>query len=367
MNKECHMTTIHYKLGPIHYIGIVFVMLMPLLGWVLAVESEKEKAQTLGGGTIEDPAQGPPPAFGIGGDGFVLVKNWDFGANGTIKNMADMNANFQYHDHYGLFNNGNGNYGAHTVAPDAANAVPGQPIEGDGVPTVRQFTPTSLKTFIVPLKGTQTVTPSEHNAGCGSFQARWTLPAAGAPLKQDIIWETRVRYEPPKYFWYSHWIDGPVWHKVEIDVVESFGYDNGGGATNYDGRYWHSAIGLGTSPKDNERAVSYSPSWKTAMASAGIKNYDASKYHVWTMVYSADNTVTIYVDGVKVQWGSLNWTVGGAKDAEPMNAVHFLFDATWGHTKVGSVSKSMPASELKGKYFEFDYSRVYLRPAKESD
>jgi hypothetical protein len=53
----------------------------------------------------------------------VLVKNWHFGTNGTIKNYADMNANFVYHDQFNTIGNGT-NYGAVTVAPDAANALP---------------------------------------------------------------------------------------------------------------------------------------------------------------------------------------------------------------------------------------------------
>lgn len=53
--------------------------------------------QTIGGGTLSNPAQGPAAAFGLG-EGATLVKNWDFGTNGTIKNMADMDAEFKYHD-----------------------------------------------------------------------------------------------------------------------------------------------------------------------------------------------------------------------------------------------------------------------------
>jgi hypothetical protein len=39
----------------------------------------------------------------------------------------------------------------------------------------------------------------------------------------------------------------------------------------------------------------------------------------------------------------------------------WLFDAGRGHTQVGSVNHSMPASEFAGKFYAFDYSRVYLR------
>ena len=325
------------------------------------------RAGTIGGGTLETPAEGPPPAFDIGGAGFVLVKNWDFGtsAGSTIKDMAALDENFQYHDHYSNIVGGGGNYGAKIVASDAASALGSQPVEGvNGVPAVRQFQTDSLKTFVVPLKPeAKEVSVTAQDAGCGSFQAKWTLPGAGKPLKQDILWETRVRYVPPKYFWYSHWIDGEVWHKVEIDVVEAFGFDNGGDSTNYDGHLWHSAIGIGTKPEDNKAAVKYG-SWGKTMASVGVTQYDASQYHVWTLLYRADNTVSITVDGIEVQSGSLNWTVGGTADAEPMKNVFFLFDATWGHKSIASVKKKMPVSELDGKFFEFDYSRVYLRAGK---
>ena len=48
---------------------------------------QKPKApETIGGGNVTNPAVGPAPSFGIGGPGMVLVKNWHFGASGTIKN-----------------------------------------------------------------------------------------------------------------------------------------------------------------------------------------------------------------------------------------------------------------------------------------
>ena len=74
----------------------------------------------------------------------VLVKNWHFGTKGTIRNYSDMNAHFVYHDQFNTIGNGT-NYGAVTVAPDAANALPHQPIEGVDSPPVRQFTADSLK------------------------------------------------------------------------------------------------------------------------------------------------------------------------------------------------------------------------------
>lgn len=100
------------------------------------------------------------------------------------------------------------------------------------------------------------------------------------------------------------------------------------------------------------------------MVQGGIKTYDASQYHIWTWLYKKDNTYAMYVDGVKVQSGAdYHWTYGGKKDDEPIDMV-FLFDGGWGHTQIGSVNKPLPVSAFDGKFYEWNYSRVYLsKPA----
>ena len=316
--------------------------------------------ETLGGGTVTSPAVGPKPAFGIGGPNLVLVKNWRFGKKGTIKNYADMNANFLYHDQFGTIGNGT-NYGAVMVAPDAANALPNQPIEGDACPPVREFTDDSLRTLLQPLYGATKVLPTQHNAGSGSFMAKWKLPHGGSLLGQDIVWETRVRCVTPPYFWFAIWTAGNKWkwdngaQGAEQDLVESFGYDNGGQNTNYDGRFWHSNA-VATPAKDK---VDYGD-WGKAMAAQGVKNFDASKFHVWTWLYRKDDTYAMYCDGIQVQSGSdYHWTFGGKATDEPID-MDFLFDGGWGHTQIGSVNHAMPASAFAGKYYEWSYSRVYL-------
>ena len=319
-----------------------------------ATAQEKTKAgETIGGGTVQSPAIGPKPSFGIGGPDLVLVKNWRFGAKGTIKNYADMNANFVYHDQFNTIGNGT-NYGAVMVAPDAANALPNQPVEGKESPPVRQFTADSLKTFLTPLNGVTTVLPTQHNAGCGSFMAKWKLPKGGSLLGQDIVWETRVRYVTPPYFWFALWTAGNQWNNgAEQDLVESFGYDNGGGNTNYDGRFWH-ANSVG-----GKDATDYG-NWEKAMASHGVKNFDASKYHIWTWLYRKDNSYAMYVDGIIVQSGvNYHWTYGSKETDPPIDLV-FLFDGGWGHTQIGSVNHPLPASAFAGKFYEWNYSRVYL-------
>ena len=331
---------------------------------VRLTRSTSSPPETIGGGTIASPAVGPAQSFGIGGTGFTLVKNWHFGADGTIRNITDLNANFMYHDQFGTYNNGNGQYGSNIVAPDTADALSGQPIEGTntgGLP-VRTFFTDSLRTYLVPLNGATTVsvttTAAAKNCGSGSFEAKFTLPNGGTRLNQDIIWETRVRYVTPPYFWFSIWNCGNPWQSgAEMDLVESFGYDNGGGYTNYNGAYWHSNSVSGSDQ------VNYNNGWSNGMSSVGINSFDATQYHIWDLAYYKDGTYAFYVDGVKVQYGSqpYNWTVGASPSGQATN-MSFIFNGDWGNTQVSGVdNKSLPASQLSGTYYEWNYSRIYLR------
>lgn len=314
---------------------------------------------TVGGGTLAEPAIGPGPAFAIGGAGFVPVKNWDFGRNGTIRTIQEMNAEFQYHDQFNTFCCG-GKYGSIIVAPDKENAIAGQRIEDPRHP-VREFLDDSLKTYLVPPEGMDVVKASDHAVGCGSFQAKFTLPRAGKLLKQDMIFETRLRYLTGPYFWCAIWTAGNQWNRgAEMDVLETFGFDNGNNYTNYNGRFWH------CDPVGGTTTVDYG-SWEKAMTARGVLSatrpfFDAAAYHTWTWLYRADDTYSAYMDGIEVQSGMMHWTLSGKEDGEPLN-MSFIFDGAWGHSEVASVAKPLAAGELAGKYYEWKYSRIYLRDA----
>lgn len=100
------------------------------------------------------------------------------------------------------------------------------------------------------------------------------------------------------------------------------------------------------------------------MTAQEIKTYDASRYHTWTWLYKDDGTFAMYVDGVKVQSGSnYNWTYGGKSTDEPIDMV-FLFDGGWGHTQIDSVNRPLPVTAFAGKFYEWNYSRVYLSKPK---
>jgi hypothetical protein len=319
-------------------------------------------SQTIGTGDIGKPAGGPAPvdASKVGGAPFVLVKNWDFGSDATITDTAALVSEFQFHDQFGTIANGT-NYGAVIVAPSSATAITAnnlglpnnmQPVEDPAHPT-REFTASSMKAHVRPLSPSQsTCTVSSHNAGNGSIVAKWKLPNGGALLGKDILWETRVRMPTPlAAYWFALWTAGNQWNKgAEMDVLESFGTPN-----IYPPPTAFHVDSVGG--KDN---IDYS-SWPNGLDAAGVpaNGRDLTQYHVWTWLYSKDDSYKVYYDGVVVQTGSIHWTLGGGSGGQSID-MDFLFDFGWGHTQISDVNISLPASSFPLTY-EIDYSRVYLR------
>ena len=320
------------------------------------------EGHSVGTGTIEQPAQGPEPLHGskVGSGPFVLVKNWDFGSDGTITQMSDLIAEFQFHDQFGTIANGQ-NYGAVIVAPSAETAIKAsnlglpndrQPVEDPARP-FREFTPEAIRTYVRPLSPNATsISATKHDAGNGSFMAKWTLPKGGSRLDRDLLWESRVRIpKPVKAFWFSLWTAGHKWNKgAEMDVVESFGTPNiGEGAK---------AFHVNSVGGRDEHAYS---SWSSTLSEVGVpaEQRDLAEWHTFTWIYLRDDTYQVYYDDHLVQQGTLIWTLGGTSSGEELD-MQFLFDFSWGHTQVQEVNITLPVSELPLTY-ELDYSRVYLR------
>lgn len=314
----------------------------------------------VGAGDLSAPLAGPAPfeAEQLDGEPFKLVKNWDFGANGTIRNGADLDAEFEFHDQFGTIANGT-NYGAVTVAscPDTAIGVSGlglpedrQPVEDPAQP-YREWTSDSMLSYVRPLSSTQqTVSAARHDAGNGSLMAKWSLPNGGALLGRDLLWETRVRMPKPlPGYWFALWTAGALWNRgAEMDVLESFG------TPNISANAFHAdAVG-------GSNEVEYA-SWPNALDQVGVPEYQRAlqDWHVWTWVYHQDDSYEIYYDGHEVQHGQIHWTHAGTEDGEPID-MRFLFDFSWGHTQVDDVNIELPASMFPLTY-EIDYSRVYLR------
>jgi len=297
----------------------------------------------------------------VGGAKFALVKNWDFGTNGTVKNVNDLVSEFNFHDQWNTIANGY-NYGAVTVAPTAASRIEawGYPALTDNMQTVedpkrpnREFTSETLKAYVRPLSASQSdCSVWDHTCGNGSFTAKWTLPQGGAKLGRDLLWETRVRIpKPVPAFWFALWTAGTKWDKgAEMDVVESFGTPNiGTGA-----KAFH-VNSVGGSDKYAYDA------WPSQLDAIGVQaaDRDLANWHVFTWVYLANDTYKVYFDDRVVQEGTLHWTYQGSAGGEPID-MFFLFDFGWGHTQINDVNITLPASSFPLTY-EIDYSRVYMR------
>jgi hypothetical protein len=320
----------------------------------------QDKTPTIGSGELTQPANGPAPleAAKLSGMPYTLVKNWDFGTKGTIRNQSDLDAEFQFHDQFGTIANGT-NYGAVTVSPSLQDAIGAsglglphnqQPVEDPANPN-REFTADSLLTHVRPLAlKLKKVSVKKHNAGNGSFTSKWKLATGGALLGHDLVWETRLRMpkQVPGY-WLALWTAGTLWDKgAEMDVLESFGTPN----INADAFHSDAVGGTGT--------VDYT-TWPSGLTSAGVPTSDRqlSDWHVWTWVYLRDDSFEVYYDGYRVQKGSIHWTVGGAQGTLPID-MRFLFDFSWGHMQISDVNIELPAAMFPLTY-EIDYSRVYMR------
>jgi hypothetical protein len=314
----------------------------------------------VGVGDLAHPVQGPAPsdAAKVGGAAFSLVKNWDFGSDGTVRNIDQLSAEFQYHDHWNTIANGN-NYGSVIVAPNAATAIGAsglglpsdmQPVEDPARP-YREFTASSIKTYVRPLSSSAaSVSVSAHNTGCGSLTAKWQLANGGALLKHDVLWETRARMPVPvAAYWFALWTAGTQWDRgAEMDVLESFGTPN----IHVDAFHSDSVGG--------SNIIDYA-SWPNGLTAAGVPTSDRAltQWHTWTWIYLRDDTYKVYYDGYMVQHGTLHWTLGGTANGQPID-MHFLMDLSWGHTQIADVNITLPASAFPLTY-EIDYSRVYMR------
>jgi hypothetical protein len=316
--------------------------------------------EAIGRGDYNHPVAGPAPveAARVGGSAFVLVKNWDFGTNGTVRDIPALSREFVYHDQFGTIANGT-NYGAVTVAASADTAVYGyhlnlpnnlQPVDTPERP-FRALTAESLMTYVRPLDATSPhVSAAEHNVGSGSFMAKWNLPGAGAPIGRDLLWETRVRIpKPVQGYWFALWACGSIWDNgPEIDVVESYG-------SPYVVHDAFHSLAVGGS---NQRDYTL---WPTGLDASGVPadGRDLREWHTWTMLIQRDNSFRVFFDGHVVQEGRIYWRVGGDVHGETTN-LHFLFDFGWGHTGLAAVNIALWAAQFPIEY-EVDYSRVYLR------
>lgn len=314
----------------------------------------------------------------VGGAGFAVVKDWDFGTNGNVKNTTDLVAEFDFHDPFNTFANGN-RYGSVTVAPTQATSItygnlplptPGhQPVEGFDVDgQFRTWTADTMLMHVRPLKAAQTTAgPAwKHDLGDGSIVAKYKLPGGGVRLNKDVLWETRIRVVPPPEqttcpdgYWFALWTEGQKWDGgPEIDLVEGFSGNPAGGLIDCN------AYHVDSVPMTGETVDYVNPrGWWQPIDNSTLKPIQAhnlKNWHVWTLVYHKDNTWDAYIDGNVTQHGTLDWFDSYQSFAPDM---FFLFDGRALITDIWPINTTVmnvPPSGILLSY-EIDYSRIYLR------
>jgi hypothetical protein len=256
-----------------------------------------------------------------------LVKNWDFGTSGAVRDNAALIAEFQFQDQFGTIASGT-SYGAVTVAPTAELAVTAndlglpdnrQPVDGDPERPFRELTTDSLKTYVRPLSDSLAmVSAAAHDTGNGSLVAKWTLPNGGSLLDHDVIWETRIRMpKPAAGYWLGLWASGNEWSSgPELNVAQAFG-----GSESPANAFRSAAVG-------GQNEVDYG-TWPDALDLAELAaGSDLTEWHVWSWVYKKDDTFQVYVNGTEVQSGTIRWTLGGEQGAQALE-VWFTFILSW--------------------------------------
>jgi hypothetical protein len=179
------------------------------------------------------------------------------------------------------------------VAPKSEIAYQGAPTT-EQFGEVREFGAASLTTNLIPIEGndgklSDTADPTDDNVGNGSFTAKWNLPKAGKALGQDVLWETRVRYDEIPENWFAIWNAGTSWDKgAEFDVVESFGFNG-----NADGSQWHADPVGAAEAKYNYLGENGGANWGDTMKLTGVPlPYNAQEFHTFAVLYRADDTFT---------------------------------------------------------------------------
>jgi hypothetical protein len=291
------------------------------------------------------------------------VQNLTFGSSrsdATIRDRVMLCQSVLFYDQFGQSNNGGGNYLADNMAPPECKD-PGPCERYSAEYPFHVVTANSLHCFVRPKDRSATsIVPAEFGkrqpVGASGFRLRYSGPNGGLGSLGglDMCWETRVRLSRPlPYYWWSLWIAGEKWNNgAELDVPESFGFDNGFNHTNYDGRLFHTNSVGGT---DRIAASNWEPYVPSGLS-------PLTEWHTFTTIYRRDDTWETFVDGRASNGGTMPWRVGGQRDGQTLSSVSYLVDNTWGHHGVKSVRPTrVDAKIFEGFYYEYDYTRVWIK------
>ncbi len=299
----------------------------------------------------------------IAGEGWMPGYDLTFGfrrAGATVRDRASLCEAVYFFDQFGQKNNGGGNYLADNMAPPECRDPGPCSIYAADYP-FHEIGPDTLKCFVKPRdRNAERIEPAPFGkpqpVGASGFRLKTPgfSEGLGSRLGRDVCWETRCRMSSPlPYFWWALWIAGEKWDRgAELDVPESFGFDNGFGRLNYDGRSFHTNSAGGQDDITSSYWGPYVPP----------KFRSLIDWHTFTTVYARDDTWRTYVDGELSNSGSLKWNLRGNAGDQPLRKAFFLIDNSWGHHKVASVRPgAVSAGIFRDFHFEYDFTRIWTR------
>jgi hypothetical protein len=296
-------------------------------------------------------------------DGWRLVSDLTFGSQrseATVRDRATLCKAVYFYDQFRQKNNGGGNYLADNMAPPECDDPGPCPVYSEDYP-FHEIGPNSLKCFVKPKdKSASSVSPTPFGTpqpvGASGFRLKTPEVSGGlgANLGIDVCWETRCRLSSPfPYYWWALWISAEKWiHGPELDVPESFGFDNGFGRLNFNGRLFHTNS-VGGHDRINAR------NWEPYVP---LNFRSLTDWHTFTTIYDKMNNWRTFVDGALSNSGVLWWNVGGERLNEPLRKPFFLIDNSWGHHKTESVNpRQVNADIFRDVYYEYEFTRIWTR------
>ena len=293
----------------------------------------------------------------------------NFGTQGNVRNLLELDQIAQYQDVFGTINVGDGKYGCSMIATRPETAVSGQAY--DNGTRFREFFPDFLllkadTLYDGPdLSGTY-MDFGSGNGWSGQFTWKKMMSAVGSHLGKDLLWEVKFQEENPlRGRWFALWNPGNKWSwGPEIDMIEAFsGYEG------YQYGSWQSnAIFFDGEPGSQDTPYFIPPDtyqWYVGQHYWGLPDgqEDMRLLHRLTYYHGKDNHFEIWLDGYRIQGGTYEWYVpdtGSSLYGQVPNMSRQI-DVSLLHLEISDMSDFVIPSASLPYRVRLHHSKLWLR------
>lgn len=320
---------------------------------------------TIGGGTLAAPAVAPAPALANdGAGGWTPVYNFTFGTGSsggiaapTVPNISTLVTYIGTAQNLaaGCVAQDQGNYWSkRSPAPqDTTNPCGWTPYSSGLSPPLFNFTSNTLQ-------GLVEITDPSNIVADSLINAFMEVPRGGFSLANtaghDVYLETVFRILPQpgkdlRYAYYGLWTPfytGPV--TCEVDFLEGFGFDNGGGSTAFNANYFHSQAATAFGGCDGSSGE---------LVNLGGSNFES--YVTFGVLMNANGNWSTYINMGSLTNHLLVTASGYPRATQP---IVFWFDDEWGFRSMSNQIQPPGASgtnPVDASYFPVTYEHQYIR------